>query len=145
MKKLLTLIIAAGLLTGCGSDEPKEDPAEATPADTQTNTEELTEEERHAKVKALAEEHSFIQFNGDEVPVDTMVELTGEVDHISEEGMMGEFMLTKKEGDGYGMYSITNMLGTEVSEGDTVAVYGTYNGKNEMGMPSVNSVLVEIK
>lgn len=28
MKKLLTLIIAAGLLTGCGSDEPKEDPAE---------------------------------------------------------------------------------------------------------------------
>lgn len=140
MKKLLLLIIGAVLLTGCGSNEPTK---ETEPTDIQTKTEEPTKEERIAKVKALAEEYTFIQLNGDEVPTDTMVKLSGQIDLVSEDGMLGEFTLTEKNDAGYGIYSINNMLGAEVKEGDAITVYGTYNGKNEMGMPSVNSVLIE--
>lgn len=143
MKKLLTLLLACGLLAACSSDtEDEKRKEEATPA---AETEETgpTDEEVHEKLKAEAKEYTFVELNGDEVAEDTKVKLTGEVTNISEEGMLGEFTLTTKEVDGFGMYSVNNLMGKEVEEGDQVTVYGMYAGKSDLGFPSVNTTIVE--
>lgn len=137
-------MLAVGLLAACGNEKATEVEDVDTPS-TETQDDGPTREEMNEEMKAEAKEYSFVEFNGDEVVENEKVKLSGEVSSVQEEGMMGEFTLSTKEGDGYGMYAVINMLGAEFNEGDTVIVYGAYDGKNDSGMPLINATIIEVE
>lgn len=139
-------ILAAGLLTACVSDKSQEKTIEdKTKIEDNAGVEVVESQvELNNKLKEEAKEYSFIELNGDEVEKDAKVKLIGKVRTIMKEGMLGEFTLTTVEDDLLAMFTIVNVLGADVSEGSFVTVYGTYQGKDDSGMPKVESTLIEV-
>lgn len=138
MKKLLILLLASSLLTACGSEET------AIPKEEKTTKEESnsepTQEELNEKLKAEAVQADFVELNDPGAEMDKKVFAIGEVSSIKEDGIFQVFTLTTEDG----MYSVTDVLKeTEYTDGDTVKVYGTYKGKDDLGMPSINSTVIE--
>lgn len=142
LKKLLWIsTLSALFLAACG-DEKKEEPKVETSSE-QVETTEPTQEELNAKLKDEAITLDFIAANGDEVEKDTKVTITGEVTTVMSEGIGGIFTVTTTEGDGFGLFSVKNFTSDEVVEGQTVSVYGTYNGKDESKIPSIVASFIE--
>ena len=54
-----------------------------------------------------------------------------------------KFTLTTTEGDGYGMYSIINVVLKEISLDEEVTIYGRFNGKDDLGFPTVAASIIE--
>lgn len=140
MKKLILLLAIILGLTGCQSTndtttepESKEESVKIEP----------TQEELNAKLKAEAVKADFVEINVDN-PVGKKVFAEGEVTILTK-GALDEFTLTTKEGDGYGIYQITlaNTTEEDYSEGDIVRIYGTADGKDELGMPKILATIVE--
>ncbi|MEI4768079.1 hypothetical protein WAX74_00195 [Psychrobacillus sp. FJAT-51614] len=144
MKKYLTLAIAlliTVILSACGKSE-SEQTIEAS-QDISVNQNAPTQEQLNAQLKQEALVIDFVKANAEEIEKDTKVKVTGEITVISKSGMLGEFTLTTDENDGNGMYSIINTMGIEVSEGDTVTVYGLFDGKDNLGYPSIVATVIE--
>jgi len=141
MKKLLVLLIvlfSVSLLAACGGNEKVSDQGE--PKETATKEQEPTQDELNEQLKAEAVEANFVELNGDNAEENKKVFTAGEVTIINKEGSMGEFTLS--DGDG-GMYTIVNVLGTEISEGDQVKVYGPFTGKDDLGFPTISATIIE--
>lgn len=146
MKRLFIFILVAGLLTACVNDKSQEKIiVDKTKIEDNTGVEVVESQvELNNKLKEEAKEYSFTELNGDEVEKDTKVKLIGKVGKIMKEGMLGEFTLMTVEEDLVAMFTIVNVLGADVSEGSFVTVYGTYQGKDDSGMPKVESTLIEV-
>lgn len=144
MKRLFYVSALSVLLLAACGDETKVDPKVETSSE-QVETTEPTQEELNAKLKDEAITLDFIAANGDEVEKDTKVTITGEVTTVMSEGVGGIFTVTTTEGDGFGVFNVKNFTSDEVVEGQTVSVYGTYNGKDETSMPSIIATFIEQK
>ena len=151
MKKLFYIgAISALLLTACSSDE-KASPKEETPAaeekeatDKVAETKGPTQEELNEKMKAEAIKLDFVAANGDEVAKNTKVTITGKITNIDKEGVGGKFTVTTTEGDGYGMFTVVNLTtGGNVSLDSEVTIYGTFDGKDDLGAPTIIATIIE--
>lgn len=144
MKKLFYIgALSALLLAACGDEEdaaPKED----TPVvETSRESNEPTQEELNAQLKEEATAIGFVAANSGEIAENTKVTLKGEVKVIFSEGVAGKFSLTTTEGERFGVYTIVNLSMTETAEGDEVTIYGTFDGKDESGIPQIVATIIE--
>lgn len=150
MKRLFYIgALSALLLSACGEEE-KATPKEETPAaeekdaaDKVAETKGPTQEELNEKLKAEAIKLDFVKANGDEVAKNTKVTITGKVTNIAEEGVGGTFTVTTTENGGYGMFSVKNFTLKDVTKDSEVTVYGTFEGKDDLGAPSINASIIE--
>lgn len=147
MKKILYIgALSALLLAACG--EEKAAPKEETPASEEKNTKDEvaetkgpTQEELDAKLKEEAIKLDFVKANGGEVAKDTKVTIKGKITNITDDGM--KFTLTTTEGDGYGMFNIINVVLKDIKLDDEVTIYGRFNGKDDLGAPSIAATIIE--
>lgn len=144
MKKLFYIgALSALLLAACGGEEegtPKED----TPVvETARETNEPTQEELNAQLKEEATAIDFVAANGGEIAEKTKVTITGKVGTVMSEGVGGVFTVSTTEGDGAGMYTIENYSMTETAEDAEVTIYGTFDGKDESGIPQIVAIIIE--
>lgn len=138
-------------------DNPKTTQATEAPKESQENK--PTQEELDAKLKQEAVEADFVAANGGEYETGKEIKATGEITNLlNKEGeILPVFTLTTKESDGFGMYTVKVMQanttvtqkevtlsnGTKLTEGTQVTVYGTYDGRSEVGFPLINSTVIE--
>ncbi|MFY0520599.1 hypothetical protein ACOMCU_22625 [Lysinibacillus sp. UGB7] len=141
MKKLLYLgALSAILLTACEEEKPATEPTEV---ETGLVTTESTQEELNAKMKSEAIELDIVAVNENKVKADTKVFAKGIVSGlVTEKSVDFEFVLTT-EGEETGMYGIENYALTDTKYGAEITVYGTYNGMNNLGIPTITATLVE--
>ena len=141
MKKILWLFLIATLLVACGNEEEPE-VRETEPVENKQQADEPTQEELNEQIKAEAIEVEFVKANAEEYEVGTRLKATGEVSFLDDI----TFTLTTEEGEGYGMYEIfyANTTEAEFKDGDTVTVYGAYDGKaDDSGMPKIGVSIIE--
>jgi colicin import membrane protein len=134
VNKSLGIILGLSLLVGCSSEASE-------PVEKEVKEEEHTlptQEELNDQLKEDAKQAAFAKLNSRE-STGEKVFTEGEVTNIAKEGMLGEFTLTTSDG----MFTIGNMLGTEISEGDNVKVYGVTNGKDATGFPVIDATIIE--
>lgn len=150
MKKLFYIgALSAFLLTACGEEEkaaPKEEAPvteEKETADKVAETKGPSQEELNEKMRSEAIKLDFVKANGGEIEQDTKVTISGKVTNITEEGVGGTFTVTTKEGDGYGMFSVKNFALKDVTVDSEVTVYGVFDGKDELGFPTINATIIE--
>lgn len=134
-KLVLTAFLAAALV-GC-SPPPVEETA-PEPTEEETKVEE-TEEERQEKIRKNATPIQWVDAVGDQVTQGMLVKTSGTVILIQE----NTFSIGTEENGGYGVYEVTpiSMEGIEIDV--TYDVYGTFEGRNDMGVPMIWAVLVE--
>lgn len=144
MKKLIGLVLLSSLfMVACSSNEASESVNEETNTEVTEVDSEVTQEDLDAKLKEEATQADFVELNSDDAETGKKVFAEGTVETVTTDGTMGEFTLTTSEGDGSGMYTIVNVMGTEVLEGDTVTIYGVYEGKDDLGFPMINATVIE--
>ncbi len=146
-KIIFSAAIVSAIMFGACSDEkdtaPKEDtPVEETSKGTEDKSDSSTQEELNAKLKEETTAIDFVAANGGEVAENTKVKAQGVIKVIISEGVGGEFMLTTTEGEGFGVYTIVNLSMTEIVEGDEVTIYGTFAGKDDLGMPKIIATII---
>lgn len=137
MKKLSVLILLTMLLGAC-TDKPVAEPEKSA-------VYEKTQEEHNAELKELAIVIDMGEALDEKIEERTLVKSTGEIMTIYDGIRGGDFTLTT-EVDGYhGIYSIMNLNTREIelSVGQTVTVYGSYNGLDEEGFPEIVATLIE--
>lgn len=146
MFKRWAVLFALVLLMAACSEE------ETEPAATQEEpeTEEAagpSQEELNEQMKEEATEIDFVEANGGDLSPGTKVKATGEISALDPTGLRGgDFMLSVEEGDGFGVYSVTNLNTVEIplEEGQTVTVYGTFDGAEEgTSMPMITATIIE--
>lgn len=138
MKKLFALMLTAALLAACSDDEPKEPVDSTGPAEETATTEQPTDDMEEG-LKADTVEQEYAAFANDDVPVNSKVKFLGKVTAIDE-----------------GVYSVENdadeiiyvkdiRLGerTDILEGFDVSVYGTYDGKDDEGVPVIKGIFID--
>lgn len=68
------------------------------------------------------------------------------VDYNSVMDVFPSFMLSQEEGDGYGIYHVSNALSVpDLKDGDYVKVYGLVDGTNNVGMIKILATVVELE
>lgn len=146
MFKRLAVLFALVLLMAACSEE------ETEPAATQEEieTEEAagpSQEELNEQMKEEAIEIDFVEANGGDLAEGTKVKATGELSALDPSGLRGgDFMLSVEEGDGFGVYDVSNFNTVEIplEEGQTVTVYGTFAGPEEgTSMPMITATIIE--
>lgn len=147
---VIVFLFILGSITGPAEfDDPV---VESTSAVESSSDYELSDEEAesaenslHEKRIAKSEEIDFMKANAGEYNGDEPLFATGEVSLLNDENVHISFNLTTESDDGYGYYAVEgfNISDSEFSDGDTVTVYGMYDGKNDMGMPVIYTTYVE--
>ncbi|MFD0827582.1 hypothetical protein ACT8ZR_18295 [Neobacillus sp. M.A.Huq-85] len=120
----------------------------------QEKKDEPTQQELNDKLKSEAVQADFVELNVDNPPLRKKVYIDGKVSVLTK-GVLDEFTITSKEGNGYGMYHVTlfNTTDTKYSEGDQVRIYGTVGGlnsgkevgKDDSGMIMIIATIIEKK
>lgn len=115
----------------------------------QPNTQ--SQKELNDKIKKEAVKADFVQLNGHEDEYkNKKVFIEGTVEVLKEQELLGEFTMSTKEGNGYGMYSMNGIdtendykIGKDIKKGDKIKVYGTIGGKDKLGMPKIDYTIIE--
>ena len=153
MKKILLTIISGILavsLAGCGSNKNANNDQESKPqvkVEDQQNIEK-DQEDLNEELKKEAVKADFVELNGN-VEKNKSLKVFAEgtisvVDYDNVMDLFPSFLLTQEEGEGYGMYHITNILGIEgLKDGDIVKIYGVVDGKNDSGMVKITATVIE--
>lgn len=154
MKKIWILLVILFLLCsliGCG--ESKTTPVNSnTTNNTSIQKSEPTQTELNNQLKKEAVKADFVKLNGHEDEYkNEKVFLEGQVTTIIQAASVGgEFTVSIKEGNGFGMYGITSFdtennyeVGKDINKGDKVKVYGTIDGKDKFGFPHINATIIE--
>jgi hypothetical protein len=146
MKKLLFVALIGLFLSACGNEETTAPVEESQTVEKSLPNEGLTQDELNEKIKAEAVQADFAELNVTNPPDGKRVYVDGVVSILTK-GIIDEFILTAKEGDGYGMYKIIllNTIDAEYVEGDQVRIYGVVNGKDDSGMPQISAPILEKK
>ncbi|USK56593.1 hypothetical protein LIS82_09020 [Cytobacillus solani] len=145
MKKCLVILLAVIFLTACGGDKETSTSVNKDTESTEEKSSEPTQEELNDKLKSEAIQAVFVELNSDNTEVNKKVFALGKVSAIGEEGIFKTFLLTTEESNGLGVYKIVDVLKeVEYQEGDSIKIYGTYDGKEEStGMPKITSTVIE--
>lgn len=150
MKKLIYIGALSALLLAACSEEEKATPKEEAPVSEEKETSDKvaetkgpSQEELNEKMRSEAIKLDFVKANGGEVEQDTKVTISGKVTNITEEGVGGTFTVTTKESDGYGMFSVKNFTLKDVTADSEVTVYGVFDGKDELGFPTISATIIE--
>ncbi|MBY0223665.1 hypothetical protein [Sporosarcina aquimarina] len=139
MKKLIIFMMTAVLLAACSNEETPDTPeTQETPAaDKQTNM------GMEKGLKAGTTEQDYLSLSQDKVPINSKVKFTGIVLRFEQ----GTFELKSKTDDSSNevVWVDDNRLSdrTEIPEGTTVTVYGTYDGKNDDGDPRLKGIFID--
>ncbi|CAG9608069.1 hypothetical protein [Pseudoneobacillus rhizosphaerae] len=144
MKKLILLLFTSlVLMTGC-SEEKKLTEEYTNKKNIEESISEPSQEELNEKLKTESVQADFVELNSDQAEIGKKVFTTGEVSIIKEDGIFKTFTLTTKENNGYGMFTITDILKSEnYQDGDTVKIFGTYAGKDDLGFLKIDSTVIE--
>ena len=126
-KKYATLLIVLFVLimfVGCGNSQGEP---------TDIKKEEPTQAELDAELRKEAVRADFVELNseGEDAEIGKKVFAEGVIDVVMSEGVGGEFSLSTKEGEGYGIYTVVNISSNKIREGDTVKIWGVFDGKDE--------------
>lgn len=138
MKKLFVLMITAALLAACSNDESKE-PVESTEPVEESAPEETAGDEVEEGLKADTVEQEYAAFADDEVPVNSKVKFLGKVTAIDE----GTFTVESKADEIIYVKDIRLGERTDILEGSDVSVYGTYDGKDDEGVPVIKGIFID--
>lgn len=147
--KILVATMVVGLvLSGCASKPTATKVADTTKPVVTQKVAEPTQAELDAKLKSVAVKADFVKLNGYEAEnKDLKVKVTGKVSVVDDSKKIEDFdcfQLTAKEGNGYGIYTIINIMPIPVKEGDTVTAYGTVNAeKSKYGGIGITSTVIE--
>lgn len=134
MKKLFTLMIAAVALAACSNEEAKE------PAEPVEEAVAVENSEMEDGLKADIEEKQYIAFANDEIPVNSKVKFLGKVTADNE----GTFDVQSDTQDE--IIRVKDIrLGDrqDILEGFDVTVYGTYDGKDDEGVPVIKGIFID--
>ena len=143
MKKLIIVALSALLLAACSDD--KQDTSNTVKKD-KVESNEPSQAELDAKLKKEATQADFVEMNGETTEKNTKVFAEGNIDVVITDGTIGEFTLSTKEDGGIGMYTVKSFIpDAKFTKGDKVKVYGTYGGKDDTGMPIINTTILEHK
>ncbi|WP_054948989.1 hypothetical protein [Numidum massiliense] len=166
MKKSFLLLLSIFLvfslvLVACGDSSDEAEPGDEveageTAADVDGSDDDSSEQEDESddpdpeqeklneQLKKEAVEANFVELNSDDAEDGKKVFAVGEITNIQEEGKLGKFTLTTEEENGNGMYTVNSMtVRYEPKESDRVKVYGSYDGKDETGMPIITATIIE--
>lgn len=149
MKKLSLLILLTMSLGAC-ADKPvtEEIKPVTTNEDTIEDSEvsEKSQEELNSELKELAVVISMGDTLDENIKQGTLVKSTGTISSIDDSGIRGgNFFLNTVEGEHIGLYSIENLntVEIELNGGQTVTVYGSYQGLDEDGFPTIIGTIIE--
>jgi hypothetical protein len=147
MKKIIAVLLACLLLAGCGGKESSKETQNPVNS-AQTAQKGPTQEEINAKLKAEAVKASFVELNGHTSEFkNKKVYAEGKVSNVDYKKVVDifpSFVLSQKEGNGYGMYVISNMLEIKgISDGDKVKIYGVVDGTDKTGMIKIVATIIE--
>ncbi|ARD48515.1 hypothetical protein SporoP37_10425 [Sporosarcina sp. P37] len=134
MKKLLAIFITAAALAACSNEEPA---APAEPADETAPAEQSNEVEEG--LKADTAEQKYTAFANDEVPVNSKVKYIGTISASSDN------LYEIQNGTDEIIHVKDIRLGerADILEGSAVTVYGTYDGKNDEGVPVIKGIFID--
>ncbi|WP_303967605.1 hypothetical protein [Sporosarcina ureae] len=138
MKKLFMLIITAAFLAACSNEEPKE-PVESTEPTKETAPTEQTSDGVEEGLKEDTVEREYAAFANDEVPVNSKVKFLGKVTAIDE----GVYAVESDADEILYVKDIRLGERTDILEGFDVSVYGTYDGKDDEGVPVIKGIFID--
>jgi len=143
---LLALIL--GISVGCSKNSSTTKQETKTNTTTETVKKGPTQGELDAKLKKEAIKADFVQLNGHESEFENKkVYAIGEISVVDYKNVMDDFpsfLLSQKEGNGYGVYHITNMLSIkDLKDGDTVKIYGCIEGVDKTSAPKIVATVIE--
>ncbi|HIE6632295.1 hypothetical protein [Bacillus luti] len=161
-KKLINLCIGGSLIIGitaCSStDENKSSEKVNTKPNIENKKDLTSQDELNKKIKQEAEEANFEVASYGEYEMGKTLKITGKITGLKnvEGSTVPEFTLTT-EGANNGMYKVTINQpeikvdqdaiilrnGVKLTYAMPVTVYGSYNGKDEYGVPHLSSSIIE--
>ena len=137
MKKLFAIMISAVALVACSNEEAKE------PAEPVEETVPVENSEMEDGLKADTEEQQYVAFANDEVAVNSKVKFLGKVTADNE----GTFDVQSKANEAADeIIRVKDIrLGDrqDILEGFDVTVYGTYDGKDDDGVPVIKGIFID--
>lgn len=156
MKRLLITIVLGILLislSGCGSSKNVENNKVSksdVKVEEQKKEEKVEQEDLNEQLKKEAVKAEFVQLNSNiDKNKNLKVFAEGTISVVDYDNVMDvfpSFVLTQKEGEGSGMYHISNVLDVKgLKDGDNVKIYGVVNGTNDSGIIKISATIVEKK
>ncbi|MBS4958920.1 MULTISPECIES: hypothetical protein [Clostridium] len=157
MKRLLVAIISGIIvvsLSGCASNKSVENNKESKPdmkVEEQKKDEKeqkVSQEDLNEQLKKEAVKADFVELNGNtDKNKNLKVFAEGTISVVDYDRVMDifpSFTLTQEEGEGYGIYHISNVLSVEgLKDGDKVKVYGVVDGENDSGLIKISATVIE--
>lgn len=149
MKRTISIIllICSMFFVSCGN--PNDRTSKLPVGNESSNSkDEKSRDELNEQLKSECIKADFISLNGNtEQNKNLKVFVEGEISVVDYDSVMDlfpSFMISQKEGEGYGMYHITNVLSIpDLKDGDYVKIYGTVDGTNNVGIPKIVSTVIE--
>ena len=156
MKKVICCILTGLMLVGligCGNSTSKNDGTKVEQEETNKN--DKVQKEEKDEQKELDEElikeavkADFVKLNGHaEENKNLKVFAEGTISNVDYDCVMDlfpSFTLVQKEGEGNGMYHISNVLGVKgLKEGDYVKAYGVIDGESNVGLVKIAATVIE--
>ena len=137
MKKLFAIMITAVALAACNNEEAKE------PAEPVEETVPVENSEMEDGLKADTEEQQYVAFADDEVAVNSKVKFLGKVTAENEGTFDVQSEASKAEDEIVRVKDIRLGERTDILEGFAVTVYGTYEGKDDEGIPVIKGIFID--
>lgn len=137
MKKLFAIMITAVALAACNNEEAKE------PAEPVEETVPVENSEMEDGLKADTEEQQYVAFADDEVAVNSKVKFLGKVTAENEGTFDVQSEASKAEDEIVRVKDIRLGERTDILEGFAVTVYGTYEGKDDEGVPVIKGIFID--
>lgn len=144
---IILFIISLSMPNGTATQDKK---IEGKAAESkQVNKEKVSQEDLNNNLKKEAIKAEFTVLNGHNAEkADLKVFAEGEISAVDYNKVMDvfpSFLLSQKEGDGYGMYHISNLLDIKgLKNGDNVKVYGTVDKElSKDGIIKINATIIE--
>ncbi len=134
MKKLFAIMITAVALAACNNEEVKE------PTEPVEETVPVENSEMEDGLKADTEEQQYAAFANDEVAVNSKVKFLGKVAAVNE----GSFDVQSEAKDEIVRVKDIRLGDREdILESFAVTVYGTYEGKDDEGIPVIKGIFID--
>lgn len=149
-KKGIWILPLSLLLSICGftymaqsDDSPTEKKSITSSTSQQDGLDDISTEEKQQQIRKEAEDADFKKINVDNPP-DKIVRIKGKVSAIENAEAGGEFIISSKEKNGYGVYNVFALFPTKLKENQTIILYGSVQKeKAENGGPLITGLFYD--